>query len=162
MTVRAKYLRIPEAKWDKHQHYYKGRKEGSEPPADWRPTWIKLYVKLLDDFDLRELPPDARFVYVALLLIASQTGNLIPSSAYWLGKRLTMSEKQVQKAVKSLVRNGLIEPFSASSSRKALDDLYPLIKEVRSKKLEPRPLTDSKDVAAEALGLINDNLRGVA
>jgi hypothetical protein len=60
-----KYLRVK--KWDEHQHY-----------TDRDPPWIKVYNRLLDDYDFLSLAESAQSHLVKLWLLASRTDNKIP------------------------------------------------------------------------------------
>lgn len=60
-----KYLRVK--KWDEHQHY-----------TDRDPPWIKVYNRLLDDYDFLSLAESAQSHLVKLWLLASRTDNRIP------------------------------------------------------------------------------------
>lgn len=58
------YLRV--RNWERYQHY-----------RDRRPVWIKLYVELLDDLELKALPLPTRLLFVELLLLAARHDNAI-------------------------------------------------------------------------------------
>ncbi len=60
-----KYLCV--RKWDEHQHY-----------KDRDPAWIKVYNRLLDDFDFLALSEVAQAQLLKLWLLASRTDNRIP------------------------------------------------------------------------------------
>ncbi len=60
-----KYLCV--RKWDEHQHY-----------KDRDPSWIKVYNRLLDDFDFLALSEVAQAQLLKLWLLASRTDNRIP------------------------------------------------------------------------------------
>lgn len=68
--------------FDRHQHY-KLR----------RPPWIKLYSELLDDPAFVSLPLKERYVYCALLLLASRLGNHIPYDMEYLQNALQTKEE---------------------------------------------------------------------
>ena len=82
--------------WERFQHYQK-----RDPP------WIKLYNSLLDDYDLMELDPRLRWAGVAMLLLASRTGNRIPANLSALQNRLWMDDLTVSD-VEKLASVGLI------------------------------------------------------
>jgi len=67
--------------FERHQHY-KLR----------RPPWIKLYSELLDDPAFVSLPLKERYVYCALLLLASRLGNHIPNDREYLLNALQTRE----------------------------------------------------------------------
>lgn len=160
MTVRGSYLQIPLDSWIEAQHYVGKLKDGQ------RPTWIKLYLRLLDHDRLAEVEPMCRFVYVGLLLCAAKTNNLIPSKANWIANQLSMSTEDVKVAVKCLVKIGLVKPLTEAQSRVALDELYARLEEKESKReskkdSSPGPF-EARDDASQALAFINANLRGAA
>lgn len=99
--ARPKYLRIPPEKWKRYQQ--------KRRPDGWRPRWLKLWNSLLDDYQLRVLPAETRYVYVGLLVAANENENRIKLDYNSLGNRLTISPKRVQNSVETLVANGLVE-----------------------------------------------------
>lgn len=63
-----KYLSIKN--FDQHQHYHR---------SDWSPPWIKLYNRLLDDYEFLKLSELAQRHLVCLWLLASRCQNRIPN-----------------------------------------------------------------------------------
>lgn len=146
--ARPKYLRIPEAAWKKYQQ--------KERPDGWQPPWLKLWNKTIDNFDLRTLPMDIRFVYVGLLIIANETNNLIPASHEWLHERLTGPTKTIEKAVNVLVAKGLVERCSARNVETVSKSLRNDRSRVRQKAEERRKRgsgSPRSEVRSESNGL---------
>ncbi len=78
--------------WEKFQHY-----------KDRRPPWIKFYVDLLEDEELRELDVTTRLVYCLLLLVAAKRDNLVPYNLAWLAEELALPRRKIASAVASLI-----------------------------------------------------------
>jgi hypothetical protein len=70
-----KYLRVK--KWDEHQHY-----------TDRDPPWIKVYNRLLDDYDFLSLAESAQSHLVKLWLLASRTDNRIPYDLSYIASKI--------------------------------------------------------------------------
>ena len=68
--------------WKEHQHYGKRN-----------PPWIKLYSKLLDNYDYGCLPDDSKILLVSLYLLASKTNNQIPNDIEWIRSRSALKGK---------------------------------------------------------------------
>jgi hypothetical protein len=156
VTARAKYLRIPDDKWERYQHYHKNTDPGYKPP------WIKLYVKLLDTYPFRDFDPTTKWVYVGLLMLAAESSNRVESGALILSKRLTISPNAARKSVQTLVENGLIETVSAKKSRIGLDSDYTLKYRSKNKEVEKGLTTVPREQGLTALDHINKKLRGAA
>ncbi len=71
----AKFFRIREL--NKFQHY-KNR----------NPPWVKLHGEQLDDYDFTQLPDSVKFHALALIYLASKTGNKIPNDPAWVAGRI--------------------------------------------------------------------------
>jgi hypothetical protein len=104
--ARNPYLAI--RNWQRFQHYKDGR------PL----TWIKLYVALLDDRELRALPPETRLLWDQLLLLAGRTDNRIPSDPRWISECTGIDIVSVQRGTHLLVKGRWLRRFD---SRRALD-----------------------------------------
>jgi hypothetical protein len=70
-----KYLRVK--KWDEHQHY-----------TDRDPPWIKVYNRLLDDYDFLSLAESAQSHLVKIWLLASRTDNRIPYDMAFIATKI--------------------------------------------------------------------------
>lgn len=60
-----------------HQHY-----------KDRNPIWIKLYNKLLDDYEFGLLPDASKGHLLAIWLLASRFNNVIPLDPKWVASRI--------------------------------------------------------------------------
>jgi hypothetical protein len=63
--------------WDQYQHY-----------KDRDPTWIKLYARLLDDYEFATLPDNSKWHLIGIFLLASKQGNRIPGDPRWVRKKI--------------------------------------------------------------------------
>jgi hypothetical protein len=70
-----KYLRVK--KWDEHQHY-----------TDRDPPWIKVYNRLLDDYEFLALSEAAQSQLMKLWLLASRTDNRIPFDMTFIAAKI--------------------------------------------------------------------------
>jgi hypothetical protein len=79
------------------------------------PRWIKLYLSLLTDRDFMRLDIESRYLYVGLLLLASETGNNVVNDVEWIGKRLSIDGTRID--LTPLFRSGLLEASSKTVRR---------------------------------------------
>jgi hypothetical protein len=63
--------------YERYQHY-----------KDRNPPWIKLYRDFISDYELRQLSPEARLMYIGCLILASETLNRVPHDYDYLTQRL--------------------------------------------------------------------------
>lgn len=63
--------------WDQYQHY-----------KDRDPTWIKLYNRLLDNYDFGLLPDVSKWHLIGIFLLASRYKNKIPADAKWVANKI--------------------------------------------------------------------------
>jgi hypothetical protein len=70
------------------------------------PDWIKLYRTLLVDRDFLKLHPTDRYVYVGLLILASETDNNIVNDPSYIAHRLSIDSSQLN--LTPLFRSGLL------------------------------------------------------
>ncbi|MBA3242387.1 MAG: hypothetical protein H0T60_14245 [Acidobacteria bacterium] len=82
--------------FDKLQHY-----------SNRALIWIKLYVELLDDYKFQQLPDDAKFHLVGLMLLAARTGNRLPNDAAYLARQIG-ANTQIQIGI--LLQSGFLIP----------------------------------------------------
>lgn len=59
--------------WEEYQHYKKRD-----------PIWIKMYHRLLDDYEYGCLRDDSKLLLFSLYLLAAKTGNRIPADLEWI------------------------------------------------------------------------------
>lgn len=71
----AKFFRIRDL--EKFQHY-KNR----------NPPWVKLHGEQLEDYYFQQLPDAVKFHALALIYLASKTGNKIPNDPEWVSARI--------------------------------------------------------------------------
>lgn len=81
--------------FEKYQHYKKRC-----------PPWIKLYRSILTDREFMKLSTSAKYTYIGLLLLASETGQCVPNDTSWISHRLAMNPSEID--LKSLYRSGLL------------------------------------------------------
>lgn len=97
--------------WRRYQHY-KNR----------RPPWIKFYVDLLGDDEIKELPPGSRLVACLLLLVAANRENRIPADPHWLAAELALPLNVCRRALADLTLIGFLVPASPDASNGASPD----------------------------------------
>jgi hypothetical protein len=88
------------------------------------PTWIKLYHRLLTDQAFIKLDIHSRYIYVGLLILASETNNSIPNDGPYLAQRLAMSGPVVGQSRS----NGSPQMAHTGSSDGPRLDLTPLFR----------------------------------
>ena len=69
-------------RWDDFQHYKSGKN------ADASPMWIRLYTRLLDDYDFQQLRDETKAHLVLIWLLAARLDNRIPHDAGWIAKKI--------------------------------------------------------------------------
>lgn len=70
-----RYLRV--RNWEEYQHY-----------KDRTPPWIKLYHRLLDDYEYACLPDAAKGHLLGLFMLASRLDNRLPADSEWLAAKI--------------------------------------------------------------------------
>lgn len=81
MSKPSRYFTV--SNWHEHQHY-KDR---------IIPTWIKLYARLLRNFEFTQLPDAARAHLLQIwLLLSQQKDKKLPYDAGWIGHQISASE----------------------------------------------------------------------
>ena len=70
------------------------------------PRWVKLYRSVLTDHAFLKLDPTSRYIYIGLLILASETGNSIVNDVTYLCHRLAIPAPQLD--LKPLICSGLI------------------------------------------------------
>lgn len=63
--------------WDQFQHY-----------KDRDPPWIRLYHRLLDDYEYTSLPDAAKAHLMGIFMLAARTENRIPNDPKWIGAKI--------------------------------------------------------------------------
>ena len=74
------FLRVKN--FERFQHY-----------KDRRPPWIKLYIELLDDYNLARLPDATKAHLFAIWLLASRYENQIPNDPEWISRCINATER---------------------------------------------------------------------
>ena len=98
--MRPQYLRV--RNWEKFQHY-----------KDRRPVWIKLYVDILQDYELGTLSDSQLGQLVKLWILAAGCDNAIPNDQAFV-RRLTGSSSL---RLDFFIERGLLEPTKQKTKR---------------------------------------------
>lgn len=85
------YLRV--RNWERFQHY-----------KDRNPIWVKFYVELLDDMQIRALPLPTRFLLDQLLLLAARQNNAIVKNSEAIANLIGMEVEQVREGIEQLLQ----------------------------------------------------------
>lgn len=89
--------------WDHYQHY-KNR----------RPPWIKVYVELLDDLEIRRLPIGTRLLWDQLLLLAARYDNAILKDFEAIANATGIKRELVAKGTEQLLKGRWIKETRSS------------------------------------------------
>lgn len=81
--------------FEKYQHFKK-----SSPP------WIKLYRSTLDDREFINLPTTSKYVYLGLLILASEGCNKVFNDHSWISHRLAIKVSELD--LKPLYKAGFL------------------------------------------------------
>ena len=100
--------------WSRFQHY-----------KDRNPKWVKLYVDILDDEEMREFPVSTRLLAVLLLCVAARRDNRFPGSADWLAVEVGIPKRAVAKSLSELIAAGFLVRASKSASKVASESAPP-------------------------------------
>lgn len=60
--------------------------------SDRSPPWIKLYNRLLEDYDFGLLPDASKAHLIAIWLLASRSNNKIPLDPQWIAKKISATQ----------------------------------------------------------------------
>ena len=71
---------------------------------DRNPTWIKLYLSLLDDYEFQKLPDATKAHLLLIWLLAARCDNRIPYDAEWIAQRIGVQAENLQ--IERLVEGG--------------------------------------------------------
>jgi hypothetical protein len=99
MAAKPKYLRV--TNWTRYQHY-----------KDRRPTWIKFYIEMLDDFELTSLPLGVQLLADRMLLVAAKVNNRFPNNPRWIAQQTHIPENVVAMGIPKLTQHGFLTAFS--------------------------------------------------
>lgn len=106
--------------WEKYQHYKSGKR------ATATPAWIKLYGRLLRDYDFVHLEDATKWHFVGILLLAAEHDNRIPADPLWITRELGST---VSVDLAALLSAGLVETYTDASkvvtkyASKAFDEM---------------------------------------
>ena len=90
-----RYFRV--VNFSKFQHY-----------RDRDPPWIKLYNRLLDNYEFNRLSDSAKFHLVGIWMLASRNKNRLPWDAKWIRQRVSAN---TNVDLENLLHNGFIELY---------------------------------------------------
>ena len=86
--------------FEKYQHFKKAN-----------PPWIKLYRSLFTDREFMRLPVASKYVYIGIVMLASEGSNRVPHDLQWISQRLSIPPSEID--LKPLYKAGF---FIASES----------------------------------------------
>jgi hypothetical protein len=118
--------------FERFQHY-----------KDRKPTWIKLYNDLLDDYEFGCLPDASKWLAVGLWLLASRHENRIPADPRWIARMVHASETVNLQA---LLTAGFIEPYDDASDVLAEPEQPASLEEEREEESESEKKSLSSSV----------------
>ncbi len=98
------------------------------------PRWIKLYRSLLTDRDFLKLDIDSRYIFVGLLILASESGNSIVNDPPYLAHRLSIDVSRLD--LTALFRSGLLVASSSTLRRMIVPQRR---EETETEKISPLP-----------------------
>ena len=77
------------------------------------PPWVKLYRELILDYEFQQYDEVTRFHGIALLILASTTGNKIPNDPRWVGAQIGA---HAPVDLDRLYEIGLLEPWQPKAA----------------------------------------------
>lgn len=108
MNNTSRFLQVKN--WSRFQQY-----------KDRRPTWIKIYVELLDDYDFGKLPDAMKAHLVGIWLLAAQTDNKIAADVAWITRKINATERV---DVKALISFGFLQYENVQKCTDAPEGVY--------------------------------------
>lgn len=102
------WLRV--RKWEAHQHY-----------KDRRPSWIKLHIAVLQDYEFTRLPDATKAHLVSLWCLASRENGFVVDDAHWIATRIGATEPvnlELLVAQGFLVRANRKQPASTLGAKR--------------------------------------------
>lgn len=132
-------MKIRPKKWQEFQHY-----KDIHYAKGARPAWVKLHVKILNDFEFQSMPVESRALAPMLWLIASEdpTG-IIDANPEKLAFRLRWTGSEISDALSPLIGKGFFDvvQFGGDESRDGLDLVYVASRSEKSRGEEIREET---------------------
>lgn len=126
------YLRV--RNWHKFQHY-----------TDRKPIWIKYYVELLDDKQMKRLPVTTRLLWDQLLLLAARHDNAILNDSEEIAKDSGIELEACREGLEVLLKGRwLSETETPRRASKAASSSARAEKEKRKRKTPKSPTENSK------------------
>ena len=95
------YLRV--TNWHKYQHY-----------RNRKPVWIKLYVDVLYDDKLRQLPVATRLLWDQLMLLAAERANVIPNDPELVAKLVGIPPRDCREGLEQLLKGRWLSQTSGT------------------------------------------------
>lgn len=126
------YFRV--RNFEKFQHYTKRT-----------PIWIKLYNRLLDDYEFGLLPDGTKWHLVGIFLLASRHQNRIPADSRWIAKRIGATSTIDLTLLKNA---GFIE-FEVDDASNTLAERYQDASKVLASREEREKRDNSKSLIPE-------------
>lgn len=90
--------------FEKYQHFKKAM-----------PPWIKLYRSMYGDRDFMNLSIASRYLYIGLIMLASEGCNRVANDPPWIAQRLAISPSDID--LKPLYKSGLLIASESSVRR---------------------------------------------
>lgn len=125
--------------FEKYQHFKKAM-----------PPWIKLYRSMYGDRDFMMLSISSRYLYIGLIMLASEGCNRVANDPPWIAQRLAISPSDID--LKPLYKSGLLiasessvrryteETESETEKSRVESAIAPTLKVVSKPKAVKRPL----------------------
>ena len=82
---------------------------------DRNPTWIKLYLSLLDDYEFQKLPDATKAHLLLIWLLAARCDNRIPHDHIWIAQRIGVRHKDLR--LEPLIEGGWLFVRDAAEVR---------------------------------------------
>jgi hypothetical protein len=101
------------------------------------PPWIKLYNRILDDYDVASMADAAKWHFVAIMLLASRNQNRVPWDIVWVSKQISATETVDLDAMAKI---GFIEEIQGDDMlARRKHDASKMLAQRREEKTPPKP-----------------------
>lgn len=93
--------------FEKYQHFKKAN-----------PPWIKLYRSIFTDREFILLPTAAKYLYIGLVMLASEGCNRVPNDLHFISHRLAMKHSEID--LKPLYKAGFLVASESTVYRETI------------------------------------------
>jgi len=124
-----------------YQHYNKNDDDRKGMP------WIKWNRRCLTDYKFCQLNDNERWIFIGLILLATENNNKIPADFHFISKKISNSKKNISEIILKLVDLKLVAIVSLAKRKRNFSEAIALVEKSREdkKREEKNPLNNLKN-----------------